>query len=160
MTIVRVVAFAVLCLSSVGVVAGQSARESAAVEKQITDTLQQMYKAEERRDLQFIRSHLADDFTEVAGDGRVYRWPDIEAGFNDVVLEDYKLTDCIYKRMTRDSAYMTCRMDLHATYKGQPFPSSQRVTYIWTRQKKDWLLRFEQGTIITESAGSKQGKQE
>ena len=160
MTIVSAVAAAVLCLSSVGVVAAQSARQSAAAETQITDTLKQMYKAEERRDLPFIRSHLAEDFTEVAGDGRIYRWSDIEAGFKDVVLKDYKITDCLFKLTTRDSAYMTCRMDLHATYKGQPFPSSQRVTYLWTRQKKDWLLRFEQGTIITEQAGSKPGKQE
>lgn len=39
MTIERVVAVAVLCLSSVGVGLGQTAKESAAVEKQITSTL-------------------------------------------------------------------------------------------------------------------------
>lgn len=161
MTIPRVIAVAVLCMLVVGVVAAQSEKESAAAEKQIKDTLGQMYAAEERRDLNFIRAHLADDFAEVAGDGRVYHWADIEAGFNDVVLKSYKLTDCIFKLTTPDSAYMTCRMDLEATYKGQPFPSSQRVSYFWTRQnKKDWLLRFEQGTIITAPAGSKQGKQE
>lgn len=119
-----------------------------------------MYAAEERRDLRFIRSRMSDDFTEVAGDGRIYHWSDIEAGFGDVVLKDYKITDCMFKLMTHDAAYMTCRMDLNATYKGQPFPSNQRVTYIWTRRKQDWLLRFEQGTIIREPAGSKQGKQE
>jgi hypothetical protein len=156
MTIARVVAVTVLCLLSVGAVAAQSAKDSAAAEKQITETLQQMYKAEERRDLNFIRAQMSDDFTEVAGDGKVYHWADIEAGFKDVVLQDYKLTDCIFKLTTRDSAWLTCRMDLHATYKGQPFPGSQRVTYLWTRQKKDWLLRFEQGTVITAPAGSKQ----
>ncbi len=157
---IRVVAVAVLCLSSVGIIAAQSAKDSAAAEKQITGILQQMYQAEERRDLKFIRPRMSDDFTEVAGDGKVYHWSDIEAGFKDVVLQDYKITDCIFKLTTRDSAWLTCRMDLHATYRGQPFPSSLRVTYFWTRQKKDWLLRFEQGTVITEPAGSKKGKQE
>ena len=160
MTIVRVVAVAVLCLSSVGVGAAQSAKDSSAVEQQITSTLHQMYEAEKRRDLRFIRSHLADDFAEVAGDGKVYHWADVEAGFEDVVLNDYKLSDCIFKLMTPDAAYLSCRMDLDATFKGQPFPARFRVTYTWTRAKKDWLLRFEQGTVITEPAKDKQGKQE
>lgn len=159
MTIARVVAVAVLCLSSVGVVAGQSAKESAAVEKQITSTLHQMYEAEKQKDLKFIFSHLAEDFAEVAGDGNIYHRSDIEAGWNDVVLNGYKLHDCVFKLMTRDAAYMSCRMEVDATYKGQPFPKQFRVTTVWTRQKDNWLIRFEQGTIIPEPAKSKR-KQE
>jgi ketosteroid isomerase-like protein len=155
MTIARVVAVAVLCLSSVGVVAGQSAKESAAVEKQITATLNQMYEAEKRKDLKFIFSHLAEDFAEVAGDGKIYHRSDIEAGWNDVVLNSYELLDCVFKLMTHDSAYMSCEMELDALYKSQPFPGRFRVTYFWTRQNNDWLLRFEQGTIIPEPAKSK-----
>ncbi len=154
MTIVRVVAVAVLCLSSSGLVCGQSAEESA-VQTQITGTLHQMYAAEKRRDLEFIHSHLADDFAEVAGDGKLYHWADIEAGFKDVVLKDYKLTDCVFKLMTRDAAYLSCRMDLEATAKGQPFPARFRVTYVWTRHDRDWRLRFEQGTVIPEPVKSK-----
>lgn len=155
MTIVRVVAFAVLFLSSVGVVAGQSAKESAAVEKQITATLHQMYEAEKRKDLKFIFSHLAQDFAEVAGDGKIYRRSDIEAGWNDVVLKGYTLLDCVFKLMTRDSAYMSCKMEVDATYKGQPFPKQFRVTTVWNRQQGKWLIRFEQGTMLPEPAKSK-----
>ncbi len=155
MTIVRVVAVAVLCVSSVIVVVAQSSKETAAVESQITSTLHRMYEAEKRKDLQFIRSHLADDFAEVAGDGKVYHWADVEAGFKDVVLNDYKLSDCIFKMMTHDAAYLSCKMDLDATFKGQPFPGKFRVTYTWTRTDKEWLLRFEQGTVITEPATDK-----
>lgn len=158
MTMVRVVAVAVLCLSSGAIVSGQSAEEK--TEKQITSTLYQMYEAEKRRDLNFIHSHMADDFAEVAGDGKVYHWPDIEAGFKDVVLKKYELTDCIFKLMTPDAAYLSCKMDVEATAKGRPFPARFRVTYFWTRQNKDWLLRFEQGTVIPEPGKSNEGKQE
>jgi hypothetical protein len=158
MTIVRVVAVAVLCLSSAAVGAAQSAEQ--AVEQQITSTLHQMYEAEKRSDLQFIRAHLADDFAEVAGDGNLYHWSDLEANFKDVVLNDVKLSDCIFKLMTADSAYLICRMDLSATFKGQLFPAHLRVSYMWTRSKNDWLLRFEQGTVITEPVKDKQGKQD
>ena len=152
MTIGRVVAVgALLCLSSI-VMFGQSAEESAVAEKQITSTVHQMYSAEKRKDLAFIHAHLADDFAEVAGDGKIYHWADIQAGFNDVSLNDYKLSDCVFKLMTQDAAYLSCQMDLNATYKGQPFPSRFRVTFIWTRQRGNWLLRFEQGTVIPEPA--------
>jgi ketosteroid isomerase-like protein len=152
MTIARLVAVAVLCLSSSSLAAGQRPKEEAAVEKHITDTLHQMYEAEKRKDLKFVLSHLAEDFAEVAGDGGVYHRADIETGWPDTALKDYKLSDCVFKLMTRDTAYLSCKMEVDATYKGQPFPKRFRVTTVWTRQKDDWLIRFEQGTIITEPA--------
>ena len=50
-------------------------------------------------------------------------------------------------------------MELDATYKGQPFPKAFRVTTVWTRLKGEWLVRFEQGTIVpepTKATGSKE----
>ncbi len=155
MTIARIVAVAVLCLSSSSLVAGQSPEEEAAVEKQITGTLHQMYEAEKRKDLKFVLSNLAEDFAEVAGNGGVYHRADIEAGWSDVALHDYKLSDCAFKLMTRDSAYLSCKMELDATYKGQPIPSRLRVTTVWTRHGGEWSIRFEQGTTIVEPSNSK-----
>jgi len=149
-TVARVVAVAVLCLSSSGLLAGQSPKEEAAVEKRITATLHQMYEAEKQKDLKFVLSNLAEDFAEVAGDGGVYHRADIEAGWSDMILKDYKLSDCVFKMITRDTAYLSCKMEVDATYKGQPFPKRFRVTTVWTRHKDDWLIRLEQGTIIPE----------
>jgi len=42
--------------------------------------------------------------------------------------------------------------DVDATYKGQPFPQRFRLTTVWTRQKSEWLIKLEQGTIIPEPA--------
>jgi ketosteroid isomerase-like protein len=152
MNIARVAAVALLCLSSSGLFAAPKPADEAAAEKRITATLHRMYRAEKRRDLMFVLSHLADDFAEVAGDGGVYHRADIEAGWADVVLNDYRLSGCVFKLMTRDAAYLSCKMDVDATYKGQPFPEHLRVTTVWTRRKGKWLLRFEQGTVIPESA--------
>jgi hypothetical protein len=65
-------------------------------------------------------------------------------------MKGYKLSDCIFKLMIRDAAYLSCMMEVDATYKGQPFPQHFRVTTVWTQQKGTWLVRFEQGTIIPE----------
>jgi ketosteroid isomerase-like protein len=150
MKIARIVAVALLGFSSSALVLAQSPKEQSVAETRITGTLHQMYEAEKRKDLKFVLSHLAEDFAEVAGDGRLYHRADIEAGWSDVVLNDYKLSDCAFKLMTRDSAYLSCIMDLDATYKGQPFPKRFRVTTVWTQRKGDWLIRFEQGTITPE----------
>jgi len=153
-TAVRVGAVAALCLSLVGLAVGQNAKEAAAVEKCVTDTLRQMYEAERRKDLKFVLSHLAEDFAEVAGDGGVYHRADIEAGWADMTLKQYTLSDCVFKLMTRDSAYLSCKMEVDAAYKGQPLPKHFRVTTVWTEHKNDWLIRFEQGTIIPEASKS------
>jgi hypothetical protein len=134
--------------------AGQRTKEEVAAEKQITGTLHQMYEAEKQRDLKFVLSHLADDFAEVAGNGGVYHRADIEAEWHNVELRDYKLSDCAFKLMARDSAYLSCRMEVNATYKGQPFPGRIRVTTVWTRHGGEWLIRFEQGTTIVEPSKS------
>jgi len=148
----------VLLVSSV-FVGGVSCRDESASQKQISGTLHQMYEAEKRKDLKFVLSHLADDFAEVAGDGGVYHRADIEAGWADVVLRDYKLSDCAFKLMARDAAYLTCKMEVDATYKGQPFPQRFRLTTVWTRQRGEWLIRLEQGTIIPEPPKDSQTRQ-
>jgi hypothetical protein len=144
-----VLTVSILLLSAV-FVGGVRSRDESASQKQISDTLHQMYEAEKRKDLNSVLSHLSDDFAEVAGDGNVYHRSDIEAGWSDVTLKNYKLSDCIFKLMTRDAAYLSCMMEVDSTFKGQPLPQHFRVTTVWTRRKGAWLIRFEQGTTIPE----------
>lgn len=118
------------------------------VEKQITTTLHQMYEAEKRKDLDFVLAHLAPDFAEVAGDGRIYHREDIEREWSNVSLHAYTLSDCIFKQLASDVAYLSCQMSVDAVYKGQPFPGLFRVTTVWTRSNDGWAIRFEQGTVI------------
>jgi hypothetical protein len=150
MGIAKSILTAALALSFVMLAGGQNASEASAAEKQITGILHQMYEAEKRKDLKFVLSHLADDFAEVAGDGGVYHRSDIEAGWNDVVLKEYRLSDCVFKLMDRNAAYLSCKMEVEATYRSHPFPQRFRVTTVWTRHKGEWLIRFEQGTVIPE----------
>ena len=127
-------------------------RDSGAAEKVITETLRTMYEAEKRKDLDFIFANLSEDFAEVAGDGKLYYKSDIAAGFKDMVLKNYTISDCHFKLLTADSAYHTCEMRADAEFKGKPIPNHFRVTWLWTREQGKWLLRFEQGTMIPEPA--------
>ncbi len=137
-------AIALLC----ALTAVAPAQSTADTETQLLTNLRQMYEAEKKHDLNLIRSHLSDDFAEVAGDGRVYYWKEIESGFADMELREYKLSDCVTKLVTSDAAYLSCAMEVDASFKGNPLPRLFRVTWLWTRAKNRWVLRFEQGTII------------
>ena len=148
MTLTRIAIVTVLGMSIVSLASTQSSPDRALVETQIASTLHQMYEAEKRRDLKFVLSHLAEDFAEVAGDGKIYHRDDIEANWSEVRLNNYQLSDCVFRLMTSDAAYLSCNMQVDATYKGQPFPRQFRVTTVWTHQGGEWLIRFEQGTVI------------
>ncbi len=149
-----------LTLFALSLLTAQNSHDESAAETQITSTLHQMYEAEKRRDINFVLEHLAGDFAEVAGDGKIYYRSDIQAGWSDVELRDYKLSDCVFKLMTTDSAYLSCKMDVVATFNGQPFPKLFRVTTVWTRRKHEWLIRFEQGTIIPDAPKAEPDKQQ
>jgi hypothetical protein len=92
-------------------VMGLSSRDESASQKQISDIVHQTYEAEKRKDLNLVLSHLSEDFAEVARDGNVYHRSDIEAGWSDVKLNDYKLSDCLFRLMTRDAAHLSCIVD-------------------------------------------------
>ena len=119
-------------------------------QKQITATLHQMYEAEKRKDLDFVLAHLSEDFTEVAGDGLLYGREDIRREWQNVVLRDYSLSDCVFRMLANNAALLSCKMQVDATFKGQPFPALFRVTTIWTLADGAWKIRFEQGTVISE----------
>lgn len=142
--IARLVALAaLLALPSVS-----PAQSDAETETQLLATLHKMYAAEKKHDLNFIHSYFSDDFAEVGGDARVYVWKDIEGGFADMELREYKLSDCVTRLVTSDTAYISCAMDVDARFKGNPLPRLFRVTWLWTREKDRWVLRFEQATIM------------
>ena len=134
---------ALFCLTAVS-----AAQSDATIETQLLTTLHKMYAAEKQHDINFIHSYLSDDFAEVAGDGHVYHWKEIEAGSADMELRDYKVSDCVTRVVTSDAAYMSCAMDVNASFKGNPLPRLFRVTWLWTRAKDRWTLRFEQATIV------------
>ncbi|MGZ4836225.1 MAG: nuclear transport factor 2 family protein [Terriglobales bacterium] len=135
---------ALLCLLT-GI---SSAQTNGVTEKQLLTILHQMYAAEKKHDLNFIRSYLSDDFAEVGGDGRVYHWKDVEAGFADMELREYKLSDCVTKVVASEVAYMSCAMQVDASFKGNALPRLFRVTWLWTRANDRWVVRFEQATIV------------
>jgi hypothetical protein len=125
-----------------------AAQSDAEIETELLATLHQMYAAEKKHDLNFVRSYLSDDFAEVAGDGRVYGWKDIAAGFADMELRDYRLSDCVTKLVASKTAYLSCEMEVDASFKGNPLPRLFRITWLWTSTNERWVVRFEQATIV------------
>ena len=118
------------------------------LEKELLAVLHPMYAAEQRHDFAYIKSFLNSDFAEVAGDGNIYAINAIEKGFPYVQLKHYDLTDCIAKEIAVNAAYLTCRMEVDASYQRTPLPREMRVTWLWKKSASRWKLSFEQATLI------------
>lgn len=118
------------------------------LEKELLAVLHPMYAAEQRHDLAYVKSHLDVDFAEVAGNGNVYGFDAIEKGFADMQLKHYEMTDCIARPIDLHAAYLTCRMEVDASYQGTPLPKDMRVTWIWKKSASGWKVSFEQATLI------------
>ena len=135
-----------LCICTTLPVAPQASDTK--LEKELLAVLRPMYAAEQRHDLAYVKSHLDPDFAEVAGDGNIYRFDAIEKGFADMQLNRYELTDCVARAMHVNAAYLTCKMEVDATYQGTPLPKNMRVTWLWKKSQSGWKVSFEQATLI------------
>lgn len=129
-------------------------KDASAIEQLLIRKLRAMWDGEKAGDLNAVKVNLADDFTELAGDGGLYHKADVEKYWPDIKLNEYKLSDCTFKQLVKDAAYLTCRLEADATFKGQPLPKKFRVTSVWTKQGSDWLIRLYQGTVIPEPSNA------
>jgi ketosteroid isomerase-like protein len=139
-------AVVLVCISTTLLIVAQSSDPT--LEKELLAVLHPIYAAEQRHDLAYVKSHLDEDFAEVAGDGNVYGFNDIEKGFAEMQLNHYALTNCIARAMGVNAAYLTCRMEVEASYQGTPLPKEMRVTWLWKKSVSGWKVSFEQATLI------------
>ena len=119
-----------------------------AMEKELLAVLYPMYAAEQRHDLAYVKAHLDEDLVEVGGDGNLYGFKDIEKGFADMQLKRYELTNCVARAVDVNAAFLTCRMEVEASYQGTPLPKDMRVTWLWKKSASGWKVNFEQATLI------------
>jgi ketosteroid isomerase-like protein len=52
------------------------------------------------------------------------------------------------KGMDLNTAYLTCRMEVDASYQGTPLPKEMRVTWLWRKSASGWKVSFEQATLM------------
>lgn len=108
--------------------------------------------AKKRHAIATIDEALADDFHELAGDGRFYAKSDIMPMLKDVVIEDFSLSDFNVFPINSHCVMITYTSAVKGNYKGQPFPPKNALSSVWVRRSGSWRVFFHQATPTTEKA--------
>ena len=99
-----------------------------------------------KKDAEFFKSTLTDDFLEVAIDGKVYAKNDVLEGVHMADVQEYSPYDVHVLPINDSAAIVTYDCIVRMTLGEEPVPRYQHITDIWVKQSEQWRLKFQQAT--------------
>jgi hypothetical protein len=138
--------FMLILLAIVAVSVPLIAQPSPGADQQLITTEKSLPDAEKKKDAEFFKRALADDFIEVAIDGHVYDKHDLLLGLSSVNLSDYFVYNFRVLYLNDGAAVVTYDAVLHVTYDGERAPRYQHLSSVWVNQGGEWKLKFRQAT--------------
>jgi hypothetical protein len=99
-----------------------------------------------KKDAEFFKTTLTDDFLEVAIDGRVYAKNDVLEGVHLADVQEYSPYDVHVLPINDSAAIVTYDCIVRMSLGEEPVPRYQHITDIWVKQGEQWHLKFQQAT--------------
>ena len=99
-----------------------------------------------KKDADFFKRTLTDDFLEVAIDGRVYGKNDVLEGVHMADVQEYSPYDAQVVPINESAAIVTYDCIVRMTLGDEPVPRYQHITDVWVKQGDEWRLKFQQAT--------------
>jgi hypothetical protein len=99
-----------------------------------------------KKDADFFKRTLADDFLEVAIDGKVYGKNDVLEGVHMADVQEYSPYDARVVPINDSAAIVTYDCIVRMTLGEEPVPRYQHITDVWVKQGDGWRLKFQQAT--------------
>jgi len=99
-----------------------------------------------KKDADFFKRTLTDDFLEVAIDGRVYGKNDVLEGVHMADVQEYSPYDAQVVPINESAAIVTYDCIVRMTLGEEPVPRYQHITDVWVKQGDEWRLKFQQAT--------------
>ena len=119
------------------------------VEQQIKKLTDQIIAAELKVDMNSYEKLLADDYTGIYSDGRLYTKAqdiqDLKTGalkYESIDVREIKI------RAYGDTAVAVSLVSTKGTRDGKPFSADFRVTRVWVKQKGNWKSVAFQATRV------------
>jgi hypothetical protein len=137
--------------SRIAKTAERSGVVSEQVQKRLIQREKELAAAEQRHAVAVIDEALSDDFHEISSDGRLYDKAYIMPLLPDVKIEDYSFEDFKVLPISNDSVLITYIANVKGTFKGEPFPPSNRLSTVWVRRHGSWRVMFHQATPVLEA---------
>ena len=99
-----------------------------------------------KKDAEFFKTTLTDDFLEVAIDGKVYAKNDVLEGVHIADVQEYSPYDVHVLPINDSAAIVTYDCIVRMTLGEEPVPRYQHITDVWVKQSEQWRLKFQQAT--------------
>jgi len=99
-----------------------------------------------KKDADFFKRTLTDDFLEVAIDGKVYGKNDVLESVRMADVREYSPYDAQILNINDSAAIVTYDCIVRMTLGEEPVPRYQHITDVWVQQGGEWRLKFQQAT--------------
>lgn len=99
-----------------------------------------------KKDAEFFKTTLTDDFLEVAIDGKVYGKSDVLEGVHMAEVQEYSPYDVHVLAINDSAAIVTYDCIVRMSLGEEPVPRYQHISDIWIKQGEQWRLKFQQAT--------------
>jgi hypothetical protein len=143
----------VLVLASIGVGAEPNAGASPAPHHQLTPLEQQligyekaMPEAAKKKDMDFYKRTLADDFVSVGTDAKMHSRAEVLEDLQYIDLVEYRPYDIQVVPLNDGAAIVTYDVIIQMAKYDEDTPRYQHISSIWVKQGEQWKLKFQQAT--------------
>jgi hypothetical protein len=101
-----------------------------------------------KKDADFFKRTLTDDFLEIAIDGKVYGKNDVLEGVHMADVQEYSPYDARIVPINDSAAIVTYDCIVRMNLGEEPVPRYQHITDVWVKQGDEWRLKFQQATAV------------
>ena len=136
----------VICCALSGVAHAQAVSSLADTLIAKSKSIPQFMKA---KDVEGLKSLLADDFRIVGSEGRIHDKGEILGAAQEGFLRDFMFYNPQVIQIDADTALVTYNL-IVTIPEGDDLlsPRYQKISDLWVRQGNDWRLKFEQATPL------------
>jgi hypothetical protein len=120
--------------------------QASPVGEQVMSLEKSLIDAQKRRDRDFYKSTLADDFLSVDTDGKVHPKVEILGDLPSTELSEYRPYNMQVVSLNDNAAIVTYDLIVRKVHYDDETPRYQHVSSVWVKQVGQWRLKFQQAT--------------
>lgn len=122
------------------------ARQLTPLEQQLIGYEKAMPEAQKKKDMDFYKRTLTDDFVAVGTDAKVHSRTEILEDLQYIDLVEYRPYDIQVVQLNDGAAIVTYDVIIQMAKYDEDAPRYQHVSSIWVKQGEQWKLKFQQAT--------------
>ena len=126
--------------------AAPDARQLSPLAQQLIDYEKALPEAQKKKDLDFYKRTLTDDFVAVGTDAKLHPRSEILGDLPSIDLIEYRPYNIDVVPLNDGAAVVTYDVIIRMAKYDEDTPRYQHISSIWVKQGDQWKLRFQQAT--------------